>query len=217
VRGCDLFMPGECPREEKCIVNEDATYCDGIGRCVPLARDPNGLGEPCTLDRSEAWNDDCDAGLLCWYVDAKTQIGTCLPFCSGEQFVCPESYFCVAAEAPPYAICLPWCDPLLQDCAEGRACYAGRDVFLCAPDASGDEGQAGDACGFVNDCDPGLACVSPEWVAGCEGLAGCCTPFCDLGDPDPPCNEIAGEECVAWYEDGQAPPGFDHVGVCRLP
>ena len=46
----------------------------------------------------------------------------------------------------------------------------------------------------------------------CDG-AGCCTPFCDLTAPVCP----DGLECLAFYEEGQAPQCFEDVGVCFPP
>ena len=44
---------------------------------------------------------------------------------------------------------------------------------------------------------------------------GCCTPYCPVdGGPDP-CN--MGEECVAFFVEGMAPPGYENVGVCVVP
>lgn len=101
------------------------------------------------------------------------------------------------------------CDPLVQDCADGDACYGIGDEFLCAPDASGDQGATLDPCEFVNVCDTGLNCVSAEWLPSCVGSAGCCTPFCDLADPTCPDGE-----CVPYFEEGVAPPAYENVGLC---
>ena len=35
---------------------------------------------------------------------------------------------------------------------------------MCAPDASGEGGAAGQTCEFINVCDPGTACVNPMLV-----------------------------------------------------
>ena len=27
----------------------------------------------------------------------------------------------------------------------------------------------------------------------------------------------ATQECISWYEEGVAPPGFENVGICAIP
>ena len=118
-----------------------------------------------------------------------------------------------------FQICVPLCCPLEQDCPEGQACYPINDEFFCAPDASGDLGAFGDPCEFINVCDPGMLCldasVAPPGLP-CEGSAGCCTAFCVLGSSW--CSELdPAMDCVPWFEEDQAPPGFEHTGVCVVP
>jgi hypothetical protein len=115
-------------------------------------------------------------------------------------------------------VCLPDCDPLVQNCGSGQTCVglgAGIDQFLCVLDAGGAEGQAFDPCEFLNACDPGLLCVKPEAASECSPTApGCCMPFCDTTQP----NSCPGvdQECLPWFEPMQAPPGKDNVGICGL-
>ncbi|MCY1060783.1 hypothetical protein [Nannocystis sp. SCPEA4] len=108
--------------------------------------------------------------------------------------------------------CLMHCHPLDPEyCGTGNVCVQHIDVFVCAPDASGDVGAVGQGCAYTNGCDPGLACLDGQWVAGCNGQY-CCTPFCDLSLADP-C--LAYDmQCVAWWEQGMAPQGFEDVGAC---
>ena len=117
-------------------------------------------------------------------------------------------------------LCLPQCDPLLQNCAEGSACYPGDEGFVCVPDASGPElGAYGDACEFTNACDPSLLCIGAAAVPGCES-SRCCSDFCDMADPEPSsgCGGVAqGQECIAFFPEGQAQPGYEDVGFCGLP
>ena len=116
------------------------------------------------------------------------------------------------------ALCLPGCDPLVQDCQPGEGCFPVGDTFVCAPDSSGDQGAYGDGCEFINVCDPGLYCAFPELVPDCVGASGCCTPFCDLTDAGFVCPGAGdGQECISFFEEGQAPPGLEDVGVCALP
>jgi hypothetical protein len=97
---------------------------------------------------------------------------------------------------------------------DGEGCWGIDQDFVCAPDASGEMGAYGDPCEYLNVCDPGLACIPPEFVPGCSA-AGCCSPFCYLGQP----NNCPGatQLCIPWFEPGQSPPGYEHVGVCGIP
>ena len=117
-------------------------------------------------------------------------------------------------------LCLPNCDPLLQDCNDGEACYPTNDAFSCVPDAGGENGLYAEPCEFLNVCDPGLFCAVADGVPDCQGSNGCCSPFCDLSDPEASAScpgAAGGQECVAWYEENQAPPGYENVGACLIP
>lgn len=155
---------------------------------------------------------------MCWDVDPETLEGYCVAFCVGDEAnpMCEDpNASCAMGSDGALALCLPNCDPLVQTCGEGEGCYPVADAFHCAPDASGDGGAAGEACEFLNVCDPGSACVAAELVPECMGASGCCSSFCDLTVEPPPC--LPGQECTPWYEAGQAPGGYEDVGVCALP
>ena len=94
------------------------------------------------------------------------------------------------------------------------------EVWLIIVDASGSGGAVGDACEYINACNPGLFCSTAATVPNCQGSSGCCTEFCDLDDPDPSsyCSLGGqGAECIPWFEQGTAPPSYAHVGACVLP
>lgn len=111
-------------------------------------------------------------------------------------------------------MCFPLCDPLTQDCVRGQGCYSTYQGWICTPDASGELGDYGDPCEFLNACDPGFVCVSAEQVSDCSGSAGCCTDICTLEIPI--ClGADSGEICVPWDDD--PPPDYEDVGVCLLP
>lgn len=44
---------------------------------------------------------------------------------------------------------------------------------------------------------------------------GCCEPYCDLTEPNTCPGQ--GQQCLAWYAEGTAPPECEHLGVCSLP
>lgn len=221
---CDLEAQ-DCPRGFKCMPYD----ADGSGwwdatACFPVHRDPVGLGEPCQWE-GMPWSghDDCGFAQVCWSFepgDGGVCKGLCLFDAPGDW----ESVHCEDPAATPYVgcqECFCWCetscDPLAQDCPRGQACTDGGELFMCVPDASGDTGAYGDACEFINACDPGLACVPPESVPGCSSGVGCCSPFCDATQPNTCPGAAEGQECVPWYPPGDAPPGLENVGVCAVP
>ncbi|MCX4241522.1 ribulose phosphate epimerase [Paraliomyxa miuraensis] len=215
---CGIFEQ-DCPEGEKCMpwANDGGNSWNAT-RCSPVAEDPDGLGEACVVEGSGVSGvDSCDYGLMCWDVDPDTNEGTCVAFCVGSEenpFCEDENSTCLLSSDGVLALCLPHCDPLLQDCNDGRACYPINDEFMCAVDASGDMGEPGDPCEYINVCDGGNFCASADVVPDCMGN-GCCTPFCALDDLMPPC--LPGQVCTPWYEPGLAPPGYENVGACVLP
>ena len=72
----------------------------------------------------------------------------------------------------------------------------------------------------MNVCEPGLFCANAAVVPGCTGSQGCCSEFCDFEDPmaTAQCAGVGGgQECIAWFAEGEAPPDLDHVGACAIP
>jgi hypothetical protein len=212
---CDVFAQ-DCPAGEKCLAwANDGGNSWNATRCSPIVEDPGQIGEPCTVVGSGlSGMDTCDVGMMCWNVDAETLEGTCLGLCIGDRSspTCDDpSAYCAISCDGALTLCLPQCNPLEQDCAEGQACYPmGNGYFTCAPDASGDMGAQGDPCEFINVCDPGLTCLTADAV-GCDETAfGCCTSYCVVGGS--PC--AGGLECMPYFNSGEAPIGLDDVGVC---
>ncbi|MCX4242327.1 ribulose phosphate epimerase [Paraliomyxa miuraensis] len=224
---CDIFAQ-DCPPGEKCMpwANDGGSAWNAT-RCSPIAMNPGQPGDECTVEGSGTSGiDDCDLGSMCWDVDPETNVGTCVAMCTGDESnpICEDpDTSCAIANDGAIVLCLPNCDPILQDCAEGQACYPIQDAWSCAPDASGESGVYGDPCEFINVCDPGLICLGAGAVPpgeACEGAAGCCTEVCDLTDPtgDAQCSgQAGGQTCQPWYEEGSAPPGYEDVGACALP
>jgi len=115
-------------------------------------------------------------------------------------------------------ICLTQCDPLIQDCPSGQGCYAssGSGEFICFKySGENGEGVPGDPCNFINQCQPGTACLAPAAVEGCGAESGCCSPYCDLAAADPSADCNGSEMCELFFED--PPPTYMDVGVCALP
>jgi len=220
---CDLFAQ-VCPEGEKCMPwgNDGGTW--NATRCSPIDDNPGQPGDECSVEGGAASGiDTCDLGSMCWDVDPKTNMGICIAMCSGDESnpICEDpDTTCSIANDGAIVLCLPSCDPIVQDCAEGQACYPVADDWVCGPDASGEMGGYGDACEFINVCDPGLMCLDASATPGCVGAGGCCTEVCDLSDPtgDAQCTGAPeGQTCTPWYEEGTAPPGYEEVGACTLP
>ena len=223
VGDCSLWDQ-DCMEGEKCNpwANDGGSSWNS-STCTPLDAAPGQPGEACTVEGSGLSGvDTCDVASMCWNVDEEGG-GTCVALCEGTQeaAVCANpATSCIIANEGFLPLCLPTCDPLLQDCADGEACYPGDNGFVCAPDASGPEmGGFGDACEFTNACDPSLLCVGAAAFPDC-GSTRCCTDFCDLDDPESggSCGGVAGgQECVAFFAEGAAPPGMEGVGFCAIP
>jgi hypothetical protein len=217
---CDTFQQ-DCPPGEKCTSYAN----DGGGswnahKCTSVAPDPDQVGEPCTVEGGSTTGvDSCDLGSMCWFVDENTLMGTCVAFCTGSPNapICPADTSCINSNDGELALCLPTCDPLLQDCAQGL-CIGNStgNNFVCVFDGSGAEGQLFDPCQFLNACDPGLACLNPEAASECDpNEPGCCLPFCDLSLP-PGCPG-AMQVCTPWFGMDVPPPEYMNVGFCSVP
>jgi hypothetical protein len=215
---CDVWAQ-QCPEGEKCVpVTTDGEGTYGTARCVPV----NGTdvaGDACTAESVADGLDSCAKGHICLGVD-KDGNGTCIAQCAGTPNapICAKNSACVDSGNGFINLCLPDCDPLLQDCADGFACYPLNDRFACALDASGDTGKANDLCEFITVCAPGLLCAGPEFVgAGCPpGSMGCCTPFCKF--PDGACPN-PDQQCVQWYDPAMLPADDPQllIGFCGVP
>ncbi len=214
---CDIWQQ-DCPRGEKCMPwsNDGGSAWNAV-RCSPIAEDPAVVGESCTVEGSGVSGlDNCELGAMCFYVDSETNEGLCVGMCTGspDEPVCDAGSQCLVSGEGTLALCLPTCNPLNDDCAEG---------LLCTPNAFGPNFGCitqvdfpvadGQPCDAPNECATGLVCLSGD-VTGCDSV-GCCAAFCNVsdGDPNPACVQ-EGQSCVSWYEKGQAPPGYEDVGVC---
>ena len=209
---CSAWLQ-DCPEGEKCV-----PYSSGNGswegeKCVLVLGE--GLpGDPCTYDGWLEATDDCGPDSMCLSADiSQSGMGSCVGFCAGtpDEPECPEGSACTICGdyCPP--LCIPNCNPLLQDCGEGQACYWTNGDFNCI--FTTQDIPPGQPCGFVNDCEEGNFCAAAEVFPACDGAA-CCSPFCDLELGDEQCAAVPGTMCLAFFEQGAAPPGLENVGVC---
>lgn len=219
VAECDVRRFGDCDEGFKCSwVGDPSGAGEGAPGCVPLLGE-RGEGEACTLSGD---SDDCANHRVCWGADADGQGGVCVEFCS-TQLGCDDPLaICSVSNGSQLYLCLPKCDPLIQDCAEGQGCYPDDNKrWACDRDRSGDAGVHGDPCACINCCDPGLVCMPGMRVdaEGCgpEGSPGCCGQVCDLDDQGPP-EEVCptpDERCRAYYDASAVLKGYEKVGLCE--
>ena len=216
---CDSFTQ-DCPEGQKCAAwADDGSNSWNALKCVEVTGTDK-PGEACTADLNGlSGKDSCIEGAMCWNWNEEG-VGTCLALCSGtaEAPICDPSSLCSIGGDSVLALCIPICDPLLQDCPGGDLCIPNGDNFVCVLDAGGEEGQVNDPCEFVNVCDPGLMCLDSASVgAGCDPtVGGCCSPFCKF--PGGACPN-PDQSCVQWFDPMQLPendPQLD-IGVCAVP
>jgi hypothetical protein len=215
---CDPFLQ-DCQDGEKCMPwANDGGHSWNAFRCSPVVDDPAQAGEPCVAEGGGTSGvDDCDLGLMCFWVDTGTNAGTCVPLCAGspENPICPGDSWCALSSGSALAVCLDTCDPLADECAQGR-CLPSNDAFACHGIDPGDT-PVGDACDFPQECSAGSTCVEQSITGDCLGSTGCCTSYCDLTGPTPDAACLPGQVCTPWWTPGEAPEPWAHVGVCTLP
>ena len=90
------------------------------------------------------------------------------------------------------------------------------DQFNCGPTLPLAGGHGAVCGGIQAACLDGHGCY-PEVVAaaGCES-EWCCTPFCDLTEPNTCPGAGGGEVCTPVYEPGASPPGLEDLGACVI-
>jgi hypothetical protein len=217
INDCDPFAQ-DCPEGEKCVAYASTGGTWDANRCVAVTGEGS-TGDPCVYQGAASGADDCDANNVCWNaldVDG-VLMGTCFSFCTGgaDNPVCEDAdTSCRVVNDGAIAVCLPNCDPLLQDCPDALGCYwsGGSQTFQCIITAGGI--PTGEPCGFNNDCNPGHFCADAAALETCNGSA-CCAVFCDLSEDPTTC--VAPLDCVSFFEEGQAPPLYEDLGLCILP
>jgi hypothetical protein len=210
---CDSFAQ-DCPEGEKCVpYSTTAGYWDA-NKCVPVMGDQH-AGEPCVYGGIVEATDDCDATSFCWDVDVDG--GECAAFCTGNADApkCPPGAGClVAGDDNAITLCIYSCDPILQDCDAGLACFWAVQDFQCI--FTTEDIPTGSPCDAINDCAAGNICTLAASLPTCDGES-CCTRFCDLEQGDLGCAAQPGTACVPFFELGMAFPGYENVGQCVLP
>lgn len=204
---CDPFVQ-DCPDGEKCVPYSFDGEGFDANKCVPITGDGQ-PGDPCAYGGPLESTDDCGANSFCW---ASGDVGVCLEFCQGapDAPTCPEGFQCLIDSDGTVNVCTSSCNPLLQDCSPGYACYWTDTEFSCA--ATSQDVALGEPCVALTDCTLGLTCVAADLTPNCAGDS-CCASYCDLSAPV--CGQ-PGTECASFF-DGVAPAGYEDVGVCVVP
>jgi hypothetical protein len=106
------------------------------------------------------------------------------------------------------------CNPLENDCPEGELCIFFNTEFQCFPSMADGSGVSGAPCDTATSCNEGLACIQSVFFTNCASDA-CCSPNCDLSEPNTCPNAGAGEVCMQWFM-GQddTDPCYVNTGVC---
>jgi hypothetical protein len=236
---CDPRASMACPEGQKCsaAAHPDNPLVLYTGRpwCFPILGDRQ-IGETCQLGAEIADGlDDCAAGTCVDILDLGDGSGVCLEFCSppligeGPQVCAGSTDFCFRPHCADCLIgfCVPACDPLAQNCAEGTACVeAGsnsQDGFTCRAVAL-DAPSAGEPCTPGFDCAPGTHCLQADEV-GAPECAGepCCAPLCDQQAVNECPGKDFGEVCRPFYavpfDPVEEPYGaqYKQLGICALP
>ena len=211
---CDPWAQ-DCPDGQKCVpYSSTGSGVWDANHCVDIMGDDQ-VGDTCSYQGIASGEDSCGADSHCWDVmDVDGQLqGVCTPFCTGtvDNPICGPDTSCLIANEGAITLCIATCDPLLQECSEGLACFWANNDFNCI--FTTDESPEGQPCGYINDCAPGNFCAAAEVLPACDDAA-CCAAFCDLSDPQ--C-AVQGTECAPFFEEGVAAPGYEDVGVCIMP
>ena len=218
---CDVWTQ-DCDEGEKCIAwaNDGGNSWNSTKCSMVMGA---GLhGDSCTAPMGGVGGEDtCDVGHMCWNIDGETGEGTCIELCTGSPEApncAPPMTTCVIVNDGVLNLCLPGCDPLVQDCqGNNEICVPDPmgDGFVCVLDASGDMHPSGTPCEFANQCNGGNICLNLDFYPhpDCQGSLGCCGPLCEFPGGQCP-GEPAGLSCESWYEEGMAPPGYEDVGIC---
>ena len=119
----------DCSAGEKCTPwANDGGEAWTATHCVPVDPEPRAAGDRCEPEGSVwAGIDNCDVGLLCWFVDPETNEGTCVPLCTDSADpTCTRGAAC-SYDTELAGLCLPLCDPKAPECPEEQTCLPTPD------------------------------------------------------------------------------------------
>lgn len=186
-----------CPRGQKCKPNNKEGW---QALCADIDDDPAGVGEACESSELASF-DDCPDGTMCFGFNQGPDSLRCTPMCEGtpEASSCADVCSgCLKLEDEFFGVCPVRCNPLADDCPAGLGCvtYVFEPRFFCFPPPRGGIG-AGEPCPNPFSCQSGTACLPANMLPSCAGES-CCTPVCDLTQPDACDAAYPGTVCAAW-------------------
>jgi len=234
---CDPHAEMPCPEGQKCSAAAARwipwLLWTGTPACFPILGDKQ-KGEPCDLGRAPADGlDDCGAGTICADIFLQWgETGVCVDFCDppnidgNVQKCASPTDFCFnpGCQECGLSLCAPACDPLAPACPDGTGCQQWSEAFRC--DAiEQDLPAVGQPCDLGYECVPGAACVPSPQVAdpSCGDAEVCCTPLCDLNEPNTCPGAAMGETCQPVFpvpfDPVEEPWGvqYNKLGFCTLP
>lgn len=207
----------DCAKDEKCMPwANDGGDVHNATRCVPLDAAPAGVGEPCVVEGSFVSGiDSCDVGAICTPLDEDSLEGVCTEMCAGgaSNPTCEDAGTTCLVLSEVLPLCGSSCNPVTDTCPEGSACQSVEFVLGCVPPG---DAAVGEPCFEPNGCIDGALCVDADALCR-EGADTCCAQVCDLSAPDPDTSCSEERTCVDFFPPGDAPPGYENVGVCRAP
>lgn len=145
--------------------------------CTPIAASQGGA-----FYGACGTNGECPVGSMC--AGSSATDSTCKPFCTDAHPACPEEGSCVfvVTGAEHIKLCGPndGCDAVTNTgCSGTDSCYMTQTASMCIAGAG--TGTLGQTCTYVNDCIPGLLCMTSN---GCQ-------PMCHLGST----TDCTGQTC----------------------
>jgi hypothetical protein len=205
--GCDPIAQ-DCPEGEKCVAWASQGGAWDATKCVPVTG-TNMVGDPCMSAGVVEATDDCDENGMCFGLD-DSLMGVCYGFCSLDG-TCPDAQLCFFAGDGSITLCIDECQPHHPDnCGAGTTCVQIDGTFICLPVQTILPPDS--PCTEFDYCPLGQTCVLGIDLDNCAGQS-CCTDWCDTSMADP-CTMP--ETCQPYWQMGQAPPGLDTAGVCKL-
>ena len=224
---CLVWETEACGDGQKCMPwSDNPDRIPDAYRCCP-AQGTGVVDDSCTISEYDgSCLDSCENGTMCVLDDPDNLGGVCRPFCNPSAPDCSpddtcKAFFEALPAVPNVPLCMPKCNPLLQNCAQGTwNCIpdsptpSGQSGFICVPPPPGNEKQLFDACALANDCAPGLVCLTQDRVPGCT-FSSCCSAFCDLSAGDADCRALHPDMvCIDWMSPS---PEWSDVGACGIP
>lgn len=178
---CNVFDPTTCAVGMACVLT-GSTMAGWMTQCIAAGVGRTGTACDPTMQGQ------CEEGWQC-------TDGTCSAICCTNSD-CTTGDFCGMIGGANAGFCQTPadCDLIAQTgCAAMSGCYPGSAGLQCADAGMFGEGAT---CVYVNDCTPGMGCISP--AAGGESE---CRAWCNMMVTDPP----------------PCPAGYSCTGVTGLP